>query len=590
MTRDGDQSPSRLTVAQAALLNLKGGQLRRSPVGGTLNLGQPGLSPPFTISSLPSVSDASPNFAPAVLRGSAGFVPPDAGLIPPLAYDPLGTNNGVLDHAESHPSFISRKAVVSPLPLAHQPIQQFAQSQHLPVIGHGAVGSAYMPQDQIQNAGLGATSLRAPAIGVFDGALPLRDLNAVGIMDGSTGRAQSGYTPLEKDILQKYLHGQQLQQQILRQERTVLSRTTAPSAAALGTRTSVGLLGRRLVDTLPSLSEEDFHAQGGRDVPASLQPTASIGARVVPSTMPLSLPPSRLAMDDVNAKINFTRQRNQTHSSGSRLSSVGIGGHAECDGKGGPEERTRSSTVPEEYLSKRGLGSSDAFTNLATSVSHEAIKNSTKYDSQASNSSIDGKFDSKALLRSGTQHSGISSMHGKEGASSNGQRIPAICETSSYGTVNANKNTCNIIPHNVQKHTSTRIDTSSAILHPVSTVPGPTDIAATGAGDDFHARGSSGSDGNASPLDSPALTYSNSARTPASLSPSTPFSAFAEGPPFDGGVVVAAAGAKSADENVKGSREVGLGVNLAVTNQSRKSMTQHDATVAGGEVIAPSKG
>ena len=586
MNREGDQSPSRLTVAQAALLNLKGGQLQTSSGAQSMSASMPGLSPPFAVSSLPTIS-GQPSFTAAAVRGS-GFISPTTRIPSPLAYDPLLTHEGAAfgssDSLRVQQQLINRKLSPSPLHLQHhldqrQRMSQLTQRLHIPVVGHPAADPSFLPTQQALNvhaADIDSAALRASPLSPYDETITLPNVAASGLLAEavSTTRAQNGYTPLEREILQNYLQRQQLQQQLV-QERTDLSRAVAPPVSTVipGGKPASSLLGRRLLDPLPSLSEEDFHSQsvgsGSLKVNSTLTSAPGVSVHLTPVSQPQppSLPPSRLAMDDINAKINFTRQRNQTHTSGSRLPQViGRDGISRDSG----EERTRSTTVPEEYLGRRSLGNGDTFPSFppASCVNGSTAKsNIIKYGSQASGSSIDSTFDSKALIRSGTQHNCISKQNDLTNITDSKKSV--IRDSSPTHATSVDKVGCNIISNSIpHKQTSTRIDTSSTTLH-----PGPLSVASSDASSNGprpmsgspHACGCSGSDGNDSPLDSPALTYSNSTRTPNTLSPSTPFSAFAEHSPFEGGVVVASGNAR--EEAIK--VEVGLGVHLNGAGRER---------------------
>ncbi|TCD65452.1 hypothetical protein EIP91_002665 [Steccherinum ochraceum] len=561
VNRDGEQSPSRLTVAQAALLNLKGGQLQ-TPGMASSGSSSAGLSPPFGMTNLPAIRGHSPSFQPVGVRGP-GLISPSESFPAPSLYDPMVRHGGVpLNHGDAFAAqqMANRRTTPSPLPLQQhvdprQRIQQFVHNQQqLPVIGLGNVHTdlaAYGAHGQGLNVRTAMSQAASPASSYGD-AVSYTSPVVGGGFDLASARAQNGYTALEREILQKHLQQQQLQQQIRRED------VRAAAGGMTTSKSGNSLLGRRLVDTLPSLSEEDFHA--GRSAPAS-----GVTVNLAPIAQPQqsSLPPSRLAMDDVNAKLKFTRQRNQTHSSGARMFS-----HTDIPGGGeinASEERARSTTMPEEYQGRRSLGGGDsyaAFSPVMNSTDTSAAQNSNAYNSS-----------------NGTQHNYCnSSTIGKNG--SNGK--PGMHDTSSNfgGGVNQNASTA--------KHPGTRIDTSPAALRPVSsTSPHITSSTTTSrsTATAAHARGSS-DDGNASPLDSPALTYSNSARTPATLSPSTPFSAFAEGHAFESGVVVAAGSGR--DEHVKG--EVGLGVTLGGPGKTQAKEREGNCNNHSGVVVAEGQG
>ncbi|KAH8097017.1 hypothetical protein BXZ70DRAFT_1009343 [Cristinia sonorae] len=573
MNRDGDQSPARLTVAQAALLNLKGGQLQTSPSPTLMTAPSlVGFSPPFGVASLPSLSGQSPHF-PAIGLRDDGLVSSTGSLPSSVGYEAVLHSN-TFNHNDSFltQQLANRSMAPSPLPLSHHSdqhhrIHQFTQSSHLPLHGQANSNSAYDLLLNSRAGEMGGVPLRMPLHhDGFGSHMSLADVgNDVIDAAGLASRPHDGYTALEREILQKYLQHQQLQQQILRQNQSI-----GPARGSGGTTSAS--VGRRLMDPLPPLSEEDFHARGGTRRAVASNRTSAPGVSVhlshaIHGHTP-AVPPSRLAMDDVDAKLKFTRQRNQTHSSGFKLPRSGSG--VDGDGHSGHEleERARSTTVPEGYLGR--MGQSDEHTLSGVSSADYGLANTnTKYDSQASDISIDSSIDTNSLICSGPPYNGIPSTSGKNDHKSSirNKSSNSPSDTSPSSTSSSDGNVCTSnTNNNTHKHANTRIDTSLGGIHhnrDNSNIPDPMAHSNTIS---YHNRGASGSDGNVSPLDSPALTYSNSTRTPATLSPATPFSAFAEGPPFDGGVVVAGANSKG---------EVGLGVNL---NAAREIVVK-DASV-----------
>jgi len=436
INRDGENSPARLTMAQAALLNLKGTQLDSNP-----NSRLP--SPNFGVVSLAPVIGTTPSpVEPAFIATQVGYRP-----LPP----PIG-----LHHQQQAGSPTLRNMNVN-LP-------------HNTALYDGST--------------LGLNSRVADHVGVglrpHEAELSQMQMQMAAMDLGSTTKAQHGFTPMERLIL--HAHEQRQQQEALMMavqnghgvrppsaprfnpaatefspSVATLGRFKAPSAAS-----STGTVQRQVAEFMPSMSEQDFHARGQQQQHAK-------GLKL-----------------DQESRVQFTRQRNQTHAE-ARAQAEAEAAHA------------RSTTVPSHYLNTsmgRGIHGS---LHSPTMPSHNTVPGTPDISQQNSHN----------VMRSPAQQSGASGKNFTSNISNNNSTLsntkPRI---GSLGEVASSQ------------QQNTRIDTAPATLR--------NHTSGSHSGDD---------EDDASSLDSPALSYS--ARTPASLSPATPFSAFGEtfeGPPMKGDV------------------------------------------------------
>lgn len=455
VNHDGENSPARLTMAQAALLNLKGTQM-----GNTTTTRLP--SPNFGVVSLPPViGTAPPAVEPTFVATAEGLRP----LPPPIGLHHQSSVDSPSLHSSNCLPYDASALGLAPLD----------------------VRSGYSSSD--------LNLLQMPSIGSDIGAKPL-----------PATRAQNGFTPMERLILQA--HEQRQQQEALavatggaylqagsggaqtrygKGSRNSVFNPTAsefsPSAAGLDRSKAAtaiptvdpSLDRRRLVDFLPTLSEQDFHARA--------QQQQTIGKSKVES--------KALRLDQ-ESRAQFTRQRNQTH--------------AEAQAEAEAEARAahaRSTTVPSHYPNTsmpRGL---QQVTNPSPSNGNaQARRNNSHNDARDINTLTHTQIKNTShTTRNASQQHGGSARQSK---------VPTSSAVNDHSESKADA---------AAQH-DTRIDTgSSATRSRPSTVHGEDEDDGSG-------------------LDSPALSYS--ARTSASLSPATPFSAFGEtfdGPPMSTGEV-----------------------------------------------------
>lgn len=433
MGRDDEKSPARLTIAQAALLNLKGTQLQ-SPMSQLSGFG--GISP--TLAS-------------------------NLGLAPDIGYNNqrLGAHSPHFDQEFSNP--VLRGLGVNRLGTQYDGLN--AQAAEF-----ASRDALRMPHNPILDFNDDSGDLRA-------------QIQALGVRTNNAARAQDGFTRVERLLLQAHLQRQQEELAVASAELQSLRGQGPMGFSANSTLTLNGPpptigTGRRLGEFLPSLSEEDFHAG------AAHRPQQSFGG-VRSSALEIKVPPSRRALDSADAKANFTRQRNQTHTAEAR---------AQADAQKGQAQtvHARSTTLPSQYISgDRGSGST--FLNSGTSEG-----NSLK------SANVKNSFDSKKNITYTSSNNRILSGNNSNASSNitNSQRDNIRSQTSQH-------------LFSTKNNAHTRIDTSSSGLLSVSARASPS------VSGNEHDSNESGSE-----LSSPALTCST--RTPATLSPSTPFSAFAD--------------------------------------------------------------
>lgn len=367
-----------------------------------------------------------------------------------------------------------------------------------------------------------SSGLRIPSqiFGVDDGLsremLQMRIVAGGGLASTGGIQAQNGYTEVERLLLQMHEQKQReleklaaLQQQVLASQSDVSPPDLRADAGLGGLRTNaVRESGRRLMSVLPTMSEEDFHAtaKGQRSV---MSPDVSTGS-FSPS---LSAQSSQLSMD-LDSRLTFTRQRNQTHAEARAQAQADLQAQT---------HHIRSTTVPSQYFTS-DRHNSPTFPSHSTNQLAHLTTNSAKLSLHDSDMTI---RDMTHLRGTGLNNSLLRDPN-DSGLGRNSLRS----QTSLHSVRDAaalvpTKARANSVSHG-QLHT--RIDTS---------VPTRKTAAAAAMMDDDDGSG----------LDSPALSYTASVRTPASLSPATPFSAFGE--TFDG------------PASITTGCEVGLGVGVA---------------------------
>ncbi|GJE86426.1 hypothetical protein PsYK624_025060 [Phanerochaete sordida] len=494
--RDGENSPARLTMAQAALLNMKGTQL------------QPG-------SPSPRLSSPNLGFSPPMLSNLSLSPDPYAPISLPELPPPIGLHN---QHALDESLRTLRTIHTHQNDGLHSQAADFVSAGlRMPAFNDDQAFAPELLQMQLQALSGGAANL------------------------ASATRAQGGFTPMERLILQAH---ETLQQDPGRILQTQLGAHTefnmsAPDVYASDARlgglgsasvpSTRGATSRSLMNPLPSMSEADFHATSGghRQVlhsTANASAPALAGTKQEQKAVPLTM--------DLESRLTFTRQRNQT------AAEARAQAQAEAQAQA---LHTRSTTVPSHYLTNdrlnsqavpnnRGLNSSIHSTAHAGNAPHTELGSVTKDIPQASarkTNSLRTTNDSFKTPLSGNIARDVRSM----GPPAAPKPQPPSAPTAS--SANA---------------LHTRIDT---VLQ-TRKMPLPRGGAPHDTSDEDDGSG----------LDSPALSYSASIRTPASLSPSTPFSAFGEtfeGPPMAPGVKVPAA---AGDAGYAMGTAVGLPTNV----------------------------
>ncbi|KAL4242750.1 hypothetical protein ABKN59_011666 [Abortiporus biennis] len=463
---DEEQSPSRLTIAHASLLNMKGTQLQGQP-SITPSIPSPnfGLSPAFN-SNLALPSDS--------LYDQLGYVQPS----PPMAFQHLDRG-----YVQARQGQNFRTAVSPPLHTTGLP-----SFEGLNV--HASEFNALSP------------SLRIPQHMIdLHNSQPL-DLDAqlallnIGVGASGPARAQDGFTQQEKLLLEAYV---QRQQEASRTANLAAARGSlhARGQSGLGgSRATTGSNGRRLGEYLPSMSEEDFHS-GSTQLSqrqllsdSHLSSYDAISSIVLPRTSQTSSQaPVRMSLDDINARLSFTRQRNQTHSSAEAA-------RAQVDNQ---SLHARSTTLPSHYSSKavsQGFSSIRSNDNISKAITISNVSNIPNVSNFGNKNKSAFGTSNNHFNRIGNSNSTMH-KHSRDNNIQNSSNIPVEKTPNSLKTSHA------------------RIDTNSSAL-----------LAHPQAGPNAFGTPRNDQDETGSPLDSPALTHST--HTPASLSPSTPFSAFSE--------------------------------------------------------------
>lgn len=223
MNRDDENSPARLTMAQAALLNLQGTQ----------------LAPDSQMSRIPS-----PNFGLS-LPMQANLALPSVPYLQPAVSSSIGLHN-------------------------QQPLEYSALHN---LHAHRNDGFNSQAADYV-SAGLRVPSHMLDANEGLSHEMLQMHMAMGGVGAGAT-RAQDGFTTMERLLLQAHEQQQrdsarsnQAQQQALTSDFNVSAADFHPNDARLGglqmpSTTAPREGGRRMVNVLPTMSEEDFHATGG---------------------------------------------------------------------------------------------------------------------------------------------------------------------------------------------------------------------------------------------------------------------------------------------------------------------------------------
>ncbi|KAL1941721.1 hypothetical protein VTO73DRAFT_6721 [Trametes versicolor] len=480
--REDEQSPARLTMARAALLNLKGTQCQSddlSPTLGNMDL--------VDLQTSPNLGLALNNLGLGHLGGSLS---PSAGLSPLQTQGPFAGGVG----RQRFSSFSSSTSDLDAFntPASHVPTHDLRiPQQALPGNASGLLDE----QSQLQLALMSMQGLR-------------------------TGGTQHGYTPVEQLILQA--HARQ------RGDAIGGSADTGPGHLH-DARSSVGLrlasardANRRLLGSLPQMSEDDFHAAANR-----LQSQQNVAQRFSRDANgrtfahPGADAQSASLLSDLERRLSVsdqqTRQRNHTLASQ-------VCGNGDTQGL-----HTRSSTLPSQYLGLRNP-------TQALPPTHNTL-----YDS---GTSANVSFQTQQTRSGAHAPRTASHKHVPQSPSiSNAPRHTSISNLSTNPQTNTHalftsKSNINLpsIGHRAAQHVNTGAHVTSPSAASVAafstqanrtkngSLSGASAIGhLTDAREGAIAQDADADDGE-SPIVSPALTYS--ARTPVTLSPATPYSGF----------------------------------------------------------------
>ncbi|CDO78004.1 hypothetical protein BN946_scf184664.g1 [Trametes cinnabarina] len=336
-------------------------------------------------------------------------------------------------------------------------------------------------------------------------------------MQAPCANAQQGYTSVERLILQA--HARQRANTLGATLDTVqrppdVHRNTARQSAHPSTGQDVD---RRLLNYLPGMSEDDFHASAGllqkRFTVAPNLPRQSDASTLGQARSDVQPSNMRLQQDISGQQL---RQRNHTLAAQLRVDPGTQGFHA------------RSSTLPSPNASMRRY--SQALANPSTPLCDSARKmNLNASDGSGHESRPHGSHSGSRIV---INHQQIASSLGFDGnaiqrATINNLRADAHPNTHTLFTSKSNIN----LPSASARAKEPAVSVDGPIPPPA--MPPSTNINSQAIGTDStgrpgsHATGpvqEGDADDEESPVVSPALTYST--RTPASLSPATPYSGF----------------------------------------------------------------
>ncbi|PCH45021.1 hypothetical protein WOLCODRAFT_165553 [Wolfiporia cocos MD-104 SS10] len=485
MIRDGEQSPARsLSMAQAALLNLKGAQL------GPESMVSPLASPEFGLSQVNSplltnvaspllANPTSPLLANALLHGAGGMT------LSQLARSP------------------------------------YHHQQHFGNFGHALkdIQDLSMLADATAYDGMDFSSNAAQYARIQDELASLRELQLA-----RAARAENGFTPMERMLLQAHTQRQQQQQSLAEAQRQqqleaqaqrqqealeaqqrisqsrglVASIHAQPAGGSLGREAS-----RRLLDVLPPMSEDDFHASrgGGR-----LQPLSDVDTSMgmSPLSRAATQQPSHLALNlDQQLSLHSPlHQRNQTHAV-----------HAEAHPQG---VHTRSTTHPSEYLGGRGVSQSFLNGSAQNTNTNSIASSILSHSTNSVRSSMNNSIGSVGFGTNGSSIGNFGSNDLNSNSSSTNMNYVGNGKHASFST-----NTSNHLRTSTN-HSNGNSSNNQGSPN-ISVARGGTDTIPTSPVYNYNVNRNKPEE-DRSPLLSPALTYS--ARSPATLSPVTPFSGF----------------------------------------------------------------
>ncbi|KAI0336787.1 hypothetical protein GY45DRAFT_1315433 [Cubamyces sp. BRFM 1775] len=488
--REDEQSPAKMTMAHAALLNLKGtAQYQPDPQSPTL--GTPEL-----------IGLQSPNLGLALNNLSLGHLGGPVSVTSPLhPQEPF--HSGASLRQQSLPHIANNVAAVDMLN---------AQATHAPGL------DLRLPQGVLQDN----------VNGVLDEQTQLR-LALMG-MQGLRRGTQQGYTPVERLILQAHSRQQANALGTGLANGQAHSQSARAGAPRLNTVGSVPQdLNRHLLDHLPSMSEDDFHASAGllRDQRV-ISPV--LGRDVESGTY------GRVRRDVQATSLNLgsgsqPRPRNHTLATQLRGEGRDQGVH------------TRSSTHPAQHLHQAqtpqtlGMPLYDSKTSLGRSI----LLDQQLRSNVNSNSSLLSSLESQRASQPNIATTNPSRHLPAQGLGSNAQTNTHILFTSK-SNINLPRTSSRAKGKNLTSSADTASSTSA--LTPVVQASNPAAQLTgrvTGSAQEGPLSPDTDADDEGSPVVSPALTYST--RTPATLSPATPYSGFFSdgGDAFKGGALRAGA-------------------------------------------------
>ncbi|KAG2129325.1 hypothetical protein BD769DRAFT_1356300 [Suillus cothurnatus] len=232
VSKNGDQSPARLTIAQAALLNLRGQELqahaRKTQVNRARDI--PVIGHPRDDISLSSIHHSYPNLNLASVSG--GSIPVSTSLPSHLGYP-----------YDSSPS-----TRYQDLQSNHYTDDLLQSLQHNLNLTHAYPGSTLDQEHDAQRVHLQALA---------NATLYTASAQPSVQQPRSQIQARNGFTPAEELILQAHARIREQQYQQLQNQQQIIASYPLAGRALGGVSRS-----KFLGDALPSISEDDFHALG----------------------------------------------------------------------------------------------------------------------------------------------------------------------------------------------------------------------------------------------------------------------------------------------------------------------------------------
>ncbi|KAI0371222.1 hypothetical protein BV20DRAFT_965377 [Pilatotrama ljubarskyi] len=489
-TREDEHSPARLTMARAALLNLKGTQHRPDVGSPTLgNLDATGLQPPI-----------SPNLGLALNNlglGQLGASLSSAFVTNPSPLQAQGAFTGPM--GSSLTSLVGGTPTLDTLS---------AQAAHV------AAPDLRLPQHALNGAG-----------NMLDDQTQLQF--ALMSMQGLRNASQQGYTPVEQLILQAHARqrGNAFRTKPEERHRPLQDGHVGPHQ---GMRTSNARdINRRLLNCLPQMSEDDFHAAASllQDQETMTTFPRNVDREALSSTHRDAHPVS-LAHDlerQLSIASQQTRQRNHTLATQMR-------GEAGDQGL-----RARSSTHPSQYINQNQAFShpsnsaydSASFRHAVPLMNNRQLPTDIISTPCVTSTSQKHIPYSPSTIINAPRHTNINNLSKKPQAdthtlftSKSNINLPSAGSRPNQKEVTrgASVKPAPPSPQPVQAFVPQSSGTRNGSAAKAHAGGFPRDVRENG-----NVRDADGDDESSSVV-SPALTYST--RTPASLSPSTPYSGF----------------------------------------------------------------